>query len=84
MRPRNLAAGALCLAITAAGAEAALAQTETPQSTTEPSARTAQEPRIAVRHRKLHVSAGNRTAVSGRVTAGPARRALEADRPGSH
>jgi len=74
MRPRNVArpatAGALCFAITAAGAQTALAQTETPQPTPEPTARAAQEPRIAVRHRKLHVRAGKRAAVVGTVAPG--------------
>jgi len=73
MRPRNVArpaaAGALCFAFTAVGAHTALAQTETPQPT-EATARAAQEPRIAVRHRKLHVRAGNRTAVVGNVAPG--------------
>jgi peptidoglycan lytic transglycosylase len=59
MRPRNLArpaaAGALCMAITAAGAQTALAQTETS---------------IGVHHRKLQVRSGNSTAVSGRVAPG--------------
>jgi rare lipoprotein A len=63
MGPRNAAcsaaAGALCLALTAAGAQTALAQTDT-----------SQEPRIAVRHHKLNVRAGNRTAVIGRVAPG--------------
>jgi rare lipoprotein A len=72
MRPRiaarPAAAGALCLTVTAADAQTAHAQTT--QSTTEPSARIAQEPRIAVRHRKLHVRAGNRTAVTGAVAPG--------------
>jgi rare lipoprotein A len=72
MRPRidarPAAAGALCLALTGAGAQTARAQTIEP--TTEPSARTAQEPRIAVRHRKLQVRAGNRTAVVGQVAPG--------------
>jgi len=74
MRPRNFArpaaAGALCFAITGAGAQAALAQSGTPQPTTEPTARAAQEPRIAVRHRKLHVRAGKRAAVVGTVAPG--------------
>jgi len=73
MRPRNATrpavAGALCFAITCAGAQTASAQTETPQP--EPTgARAAQEPRIAVGQRKLHVRAGKRTAVRGAV--GPA------------
>ena len=59
MRPRNVArpaaAGALCLAITAAGAQTAPAQTETS---------------IGVHHRKLQVRAGNSAAVSGRVAPG--------------
>jgi rare lipoprotein A len=74
MRPRNVArpaaAGALCFAFTAAGAQIALAQTETSQFTLEPAARAAQEPRIGVRHRKLNVRAGKRTAVVGRVAPG--------------
>jgi rare lipoprotein A len=72
MRPRfaarPAAAGALCLAITTTGAQAARAQTT--QLTREPSAQSAQQPRIAVRHRKLHVRAGNRTAVLGTVAPG--------------
>jgi rare lipoprotein A len=72
MRPRNVArpaaAGVLCFAFTATGVQAALAQT--PQPTPDPSARTAQKPRIAVRHRKLHVRSGNRTAVAGKVAPG--------------
>jgi rare lipoprotein A len=74
MRPRNVvrpaAAGALCFAFTAAGAHSALAQSDTSSSTPEPSARTAQEPRIDVRHRKLDVRAGKRTAVIGTVAPG--------------
>jgi rare lipoprotein A len=61
------AAGALCFAFTCAGAQSALAQAEPSTSTPEPTARTAKKPRIAVRHRKLHVRAGRRTAVKGRV-----------------
>jgi rare lipoprotein A len=72
MRPRNIArpvaAGALCFAFTCAGAQAALAQTDTSQST--PTAGAAQEPRIGVHHRKLNVRAGNRTAVLGKVAPG--------------
>jgi rare lipoprotein A len=72
MRPRitarPVAAGALCLAATAVSADMAHAQTT--QSEPEPSARAAQEPRIAVRQRKLHVRAGNRTAVVGQVAPG--------------
>ena len=97
MRPRNVvrpaAAGALCFAFTCAGAQAALAQTDTTTST-EPTARAALEPRIAVRHRKLDVRAGKRTVVAGRVApvvagltrlaAGQARAPLEGDRPRSH
>jgi rare lipoprotein A len=71
MRPRNIArpaaAGALCFAFTCAGAQTALAQTETSTSTSEPTARTAQKPRIVVRHRALNVRAGRRATVSGRV-----------------
>jgi rare lipoprotein A len=65
IRARPAAAGALCLAITAAGAQMVRAQTTQP--TAEASA---QEPRIAVLHRKLHVRAGNRTAVVGTVAPG--------------
>jgi rare lipoprotein A len=72
MRPRNLvrpvAAGALCFAFSCAGAQTALAQSDTSQST--PGARTAQEPRIGVHKRKLNVRAGNRTAVRGTVAPG--------------
>jgi rare lipoprotein A len=71
LRPRTIArpaaAGALCLAVIAAGADTAPAQSA---ATTEPSARAAMQPRIAVRHRKLHVRAGHRTAVIGRVLPG--------------
>jgi rare lipoprotein A len=67
MRPRNVArpaaAGALCFAFTCAGAEAAPAQTDT----TEPTAQAAQKPQIGVRHRKLNVRSGRRTAVAGKV-----------------
>jgi rare lipoprotein A (peptidoglycan hydrolase) len=74
MRPRNVArpaaAGVLCFAFTAADAQAALAQSETTQPGPEPTARAAEEPRIAVRHRKLHVRAGKRTAVVGHVAPG--------------
>jgi rare lipoprotein A len=72
MRPRidarPAAAGALCMALSGAGAQTAHAQTTQP--TPAPSARTAEEPRIAVLHRKLHVRAGNRTAVVGQVAPG--------------
>jgi rare lipoprotein A len=72
MRPRfaarPAAAGALCMTVTAAGADAAHAQTTQPAP--QPSVRIAQEPSIAVRHRKLHVRAGNRTAVVGEVAPG--------------
>jgi rare lipoprotein A len=71
MRPQVIArpaiAGALCFAFTCAVADSALAQTETTTSTTEPTAHTAQVPRIAIGHRKLDVRAGDRTAVSGSV-----------------
>jgi rare lipoprotein A len=74
MRPQNLArpaaAGALCFAFTAAGAESAPAQTDTPTPTPDPSAEGAQEPHIGVRHRKLDVRAGRRTAVVGTVAPG--------------
>jgi hypothetical protein len=70
MRPRNVArpaaAGALCFAFTGAGAQGALAQSETTTST--PTARAAQKPRIDVRHRTLDVRAGKRATVFGRVS----------------
>ena len=76
MRPRSIArpaaAGALCFAFTCAGAQSALAQSDTVQTTQAPSATTAQEPRIGVRERKLDVRAGAHTAVRGRVGAGGA------------
>jgi peptidoglycan lytic transglycosylase len=69
MRPINLArpaaAGALCFAITATGAESAPAQIDPSPSTSKP-----EEPRIGVRHRKLDVRAGKRTAVVGTVAPG--------------
>jgi rare lipoprotein A len=73
LRPRDLvrpaaAGGALCFAFTCAGAQPALAQSDTSQST--PTARAAQEPRIAVKHRKLNVRAGRRAAVRGKVAPG--------------
>jgi rare lipoprotein A len=74
LRPRNVArpaaAGALCLAFTANGAESAPAQTDPSLSTAGPSARTALQPRIGVRHHRLDVRSGNRTAVLGRVQPG--------------
>jgi peptidoglycan lytic transglycosylase len=74
LRPRNVAcpaaAGALCLAFTATGAQSAPAQTDPSLSTAEPSARTALQPRIGVRHHRLDVRAGRRTAVLGRVRPG--------------
>jgi hypothetical protein len=73
MRPRNVArpaaAGALCFAFTCAGAQSAPAQTDTTPPTTEPGA-TPRKPRIAIGQRKLHVRAGNRTAVAGRLAPG--------------
>jgi rare lipoprotein A len=69
MTPRNVvrpaAAGALCFAFSCAAAKTAPAQTET--STTQPAAGAAQTPHIAVRHRSLHVRAGRRATVFGRV-----------------
>jgi rare lipoprotein A len=69
MRPINLArpaaAGALCFAVTAAGAESAPALIDPSPSTSKP-----EEPRIGVRHRKLDVRAGKRTAVVGTVAPG--------------
>ncbi len=74
MRPRNVArpaaAGALCFAFTCAGAQTALAQTDTTQPTTEPDVQAAQAPRIGVKHRKLNVRSGDRTAVAGRLAPG--------------
>jgi rare lipoprotein A len=74
LRPRTLArpaaAGALCLAFTATGAAPAPAQSETSEPTAEPSARTAMQPRIGVRHVRLNVRSGGRTAVLGRVRPG--------------
>ena len=71
MRPRSItrpaAAGAMCFAFTCAGAQTALAQSETDPSTQPSAATTAQEPTIRVRERKLDVRAGARTAVRGRV-----------------
>ena len=71
MRPRSITlpatAGAVCFAFTCAGAQTALAQSETDQSTQASAATTAQEPTIRVRERKLDVRAGARTAVRGRV-----------------
>jgi len=72
MRPRKFArpaaAGAICFAITGAGAENAPAQTETTTTTTtnEPQP-TRQAPQIGVHQRRLDVRAGSRTVVAGRV-----------------
>ncbi|HKH18247.1 MAG TPA: septal ring lytic transglycosylase RlpA family protein [Solirubrobacteraceae bacterium] len=67
MRPRKAtrpaAAGALCFAFSCAGADDAPAQTET----TTPTARAAQTPQIAVHQRRVHVRAGRRAAVAGRL-----------------
>jgi hypothetical protein len=60
---RPAAAGALCFAISSAGADSASAQIDTNTAT----ARAAQAPEIAVRHRKLNVRAGRRAVVAGRV-----------------
>jgi len=68
------AAGALCFAFTCAGAPMASAQSETSTSTSEPTARAAQKPRIKVRHRTLNVRSGRRATVFGRVS--PAVRGL--------
>jgi rare lipoprotein A (peptidoglycan hydrolase) len=65
---RPATAGALCFAFTCAGAQSALAQSDT--SSTAPSAAAAEAPRIAVDRRKLNVRAGNRTAVVGTVVPG--------------
>jgi rare lipoprotein A len=68
MRPRvtrPAAAGALCFAITCAGAQSVLAQSETTTSAPAPGAEPAQKPRIGVRKRKLHVRSGGRAAVAG-------------------
>ena len=64
---RPAAAGALCFAFSCAGAQTALAQTDTSTSTTEPTARAAKKPQIGVRHRKLNVRAGRRAAVGGKL-----------------
>jgi hypothetical protein len=73
MWPRNFArpaaAGALCFAFTCAGAQSAPAQTDTTSPTTEPGA-SREKPRIAIGQRKLHVRAGSRTAVGGRLAPG--------------
>ena len=74
MRPRSIArpaaAGALCFAFTCAGAESALAQSDTAQTAQTPTATAAMKPRIGVRDRKTDVRAGTRTAVRGAVGAG--------------
>jgi rare lipoprotein A (peptidoglycan hydrolase) len=71
VRPRNharpAAAGALCFAFSCAGAQSALAQTDTTPST-EPAAHAAQTAHIGVRHRKLDLRAGRRAVVAGKVT----------------
>jgi rare lipoprotein A len=78
MTPRNVvrpaAAGALCLAFTCTGAEAALAQTDTATPDDEPTAQAAQKPRIGVRRRKLDLRAGRRAVVAGKLM--PAARGL--------
>ncbi len=75
MRPRiharPAAAGALCFAITCAGADGAAAQSDTTQSTTTAAA-AAQAPRIAVEHRKLDVRSGRHAGVIGTVAPGVA------------
>ena len=72
MRPRNLvrpaAAGALCFAFTCAGAQTALAQSDTSQSTPTAARRAGAAHRRA--QRKLDVRAGKRTAVRGTVAPG--------------
>jgi len=74
LRPRSIArpavAGALCFAFTCAGAQSALAQSDTAPSTPAPSATTAQQPKIAVRKRKTDVRAGSRAAIRGNVAPG--------------
>ena len=74
MRPRSIArpaaAGALCFAFTCMGAQSALAQSETDQTTQTPAATTAKKPRIDVRDRRTDVRAGGRAAVKGAVGAG--------------
>jgi rare lipoprotein A len=69
LTPRNVvrpaAAGALCFAITCAGAEVATAQTDTDDPTATATA--AQKPRIKVGHSALDVRSGKRAAVLGRV-----------------
>jgi rare lipoprotein A (peptidoglycan hydrolase) len=74
LRPRSIArpaiAGTLCFAFTCAGAQSALAQSETAQSTQTPSAAAAAAPTIGVRASRTDVRAGTRAAVRGRVAAG--------------
>ena len=69
MRPRTVArpaaAGALCFALSCAGADAALGQSET--TTSSPTAEAAERPQIGVRYRKLDGRAGGRAVVAGRV-----------------
>ena len=77
MTPHNVArpaaAGALCVAITSAGAGAAFAQTAATTTPSDPTAQAAaQKPRITVRQRRLDVRSGARTAVSGAVAPGAA------------
>jgi rare lipoprotein A len=73
MRPRvarPATAGALCFAITCAGAQTVLAQDEITTSDPAPGAQPAQKPRIAVRQRKLNVRSGRRAAVAGTLAPG--------------
>jgi rare lipoprotein A len=67
LTPRNVvrpaAAGALCFAFSCAGADLALAQTDT----TSPTATAAQKPQIAVGRSRLDVRSGRRAVVAGRV-----------------
>jgi rare lipoprotein A (peptidoglycan hydrolase) len=69
MTPRTVtrpaAAGALCVAITCAGAQSVRAQADATAAGGTPVAQTAPKPRIAVRERKLNVRSGARAAVAG-------------------
>ena len=72
MPARPLFAGALCTATTGAVAAAAVAQTPAPAAPGTQTATpvTGAKARISVQARRLHVLAGNRTTVRGRVRPG--------------
>jgi len=74
MRARPLIAGALCTATTGAVAAAAVAQTPAPAAPGTPKATpvSGAKARIMVKARRLHVLAGKRTTVRGRVRPGVA------------